>query len=133
MLFRSSTPTSAIRVLIVDDNPTMVKLIASFLNDPQSFATTGCTSISRTLELVETEEFDVVITDLVMPELTGLELIARIRDIQPACRTIVVTGYPAEEHLQRMLELGVEEHLTKPFHRDEIVAAVLKASTALEA
>ena len=126
-------PTSVIRVLIVDDNPTMVKLIASFLNDPQSFATTGCTSISRTLELVETEEFDVVITDLVMPELTGLELIARIRDIQPACRTIVVTGYPAEEHLQRMLELGVEEHLTKPFHRDEIVAAVLKASTALEA
>ena len=115
-----------IRVLIVDDNPVMVKLISSFLADAKCFTTTCCTTISRTLELVETEEFDVVITDLVMPELSGLELISRIHDIQPTCKAVVVTGYPAEEHLQRMMELGVEVHLSKPFHRDEIIAAVQK-------
>lgn len=115
-----------IRVLIVDDNPVMVKLISSFLADTKCFTTTCCTTISRTLELVETEEFDVVITDLVMPELSGLELISRIHDIQPTCKAVVVTGYPAEEHLQRMMELGVEVHLSKPFHRDEIIAAVQK-------
>jgi len=112
------------RILVLDDNQVMVKLITAFLDDPERFAPKGTSTVTEALELLEQQEFDIVVTDISMPEMSGLDLIPRIYEIQEACRVIIITGYPNEEHLQKIMELGVEEYLVKPFHRDEIINAV---------
>ena len=112
------------KILIVDDNQVMVKLITAFLDDPARYKPTGTSSALEALELLEETAFDIVVTDINMPEMSGLDLIPKIYDVQDACKIIIITGYPNEEHLHRIMDLGVEEYLVKPFHRDEIVGAV---------
>jgi CheY-like chemotaxis protein len=117
-----SQPPSSI--LVVDDNRVMVKLIMAFLADPDEFTTDGCSSPDEALKKMAITPYDIVITDINMPEMSGIDLIPKLKQIHPPTKIIVITGYPSENYVKEIGSLGVEEYLVKPFHKDEIVGAV---------
>ena len=85
------------------------------------------TALSDSLEAVELtrhEEFDLIVTDIRMPGIDGLEALERVRQTQPDVRSLVVTGYSTEADSIRAIRLGVGEYLQKPFRLEQFREAV---------
>ncbi len=113
------------KILIVDDSPVSRKLVELPLAQKQyrlTFANTG----QEAIKLVEADRPDLVILDWMMPDLTGEELCQRIRSSSPDSLTyiIVLTGNTDKDSLVKALDAGADDHLTKPFHRGELLARV---------
>jgi diguanylate cyclase (GGDEF)-like protein len=113
------------KVLIIDDSPVSRKLVELPLAQKQYkliFAQTGL----EAMNLFEEHQPDLVILDWVMPDLTGEELCRRIRSSSrdSYCYIIVLTGNTDKDSLVRALDAGADDHLTKPFHRGELMARV---------
>jgi CheY-like chemotaxis protein/anti-sigma regulatory factor (Ser/Thr protein kinase) len=79
------------------------------------------------LEIIEHRAVDVLLTDVMMPGLDGLELLERARDRHPELRAIVMTGFKTEEAIIRAFRNKACDFLNKPFHVDELVEAVQSA------
>jgi CheY-like chemotaxis protein/glycine cleavage system H lipoate-binding protein len=79
------------------------------------------------LALLEDRSYDVVLTDLMMPEVDGLELLTRIRDKKLAVQAIMITGYPTVKTALKAKKLGAFEYVTKPFTRQELRSVVVRA------
>ena len=116
---------SGFKVLVVDDSPVYRKLVKHALSQDSStvlFATTG----NEALEIFERERPEIVITDWVMPDLTGIELCQRIRGGTRASYTyvIILTSNAEKENVVKGLSAGADDYLTKPFHAAELLARV---------
>jgi diguanylate cyclase (GGDEF)-like protein len=113
------------KILVIDDSPVSRKLVElPLLQKGYSliFATNGHSA----LELFEKHRPDVVITDWMMPDLTGKQICQRIRasSQDPYAYIIVLTGQTSKDNLVEALALGADDYLTKPFHRGELLARV---------
>lgn len=116
---------SGLKVLVADDSPVYRKLVEQALSQDTCsvlFANSG----REAIEIFEREHPDVVITDWVMPDLTGIELCQKIRDDANAAYTylIILTSHAEKENVVKGLSAGADDYLTKPFHRDELLARV---------
>lgn len=116
---------SSFSVLVADDSPIYRKLVEHALAEdscPVSFASSG----HQAIEIFEREHPDLVITDWVMPDLTGIELCQRIRTGAQSSYTyiIILTSNAEKENVVKGLSAGADDYLTKPFHRDELLARV---------
>jgi DNA-binding NtrC family response regulator len=125
------------RILIVDDDPIVAESIAEMLRaDGASVAT--CATGEEALEAIEEADrkagagrdrpFGLVITDVAMPGMGGLELLKQIRKRFPAMVVLVVTGYATIENAVEAVKQGAADYLTKPLVDDELRIAVEKAS-----
>lgn len=107
------------RILFVDDEPTLVQICGAALKNLGYEATT-CTSGYEALGIVKPDplKFDLVITDLTMPDMTGLDLSRKLLQLRPDLPIILTTGYSATLTAERTRELGIRELLPKPhtFH-----------------
>jgi CheY-like chemotaxis protein len=115
------------KILVVDDEPVVRELTMEILrrsgHDPH-----GVTSARGALELLEAESFDLVVSDVVMPEMTGVEFLDELRDLLPEIPVVLMTGGSQEpERTTRAVELGACVLLYKPFTRDELTEAVATA------
>ena len=113
------------QVLVIDDSPVSRKLVEQPLAQKQYkmiFAKTG----EEAIRLFEEHRPDLVIMDWVMPDLSGEELCRRIRSSPQDAYSyiIVLTGSTDKDCLVEALEAGADDHLTKPFHRGELLARV---------
>jgi len=116
---------SSFKVLVADDSPVYRKLVEQALSQDACsvcFASSG----REALEIFEREHPAIVITDWVMPDLTGIELCQRIRADANAAYTylIILTSHAEKENVVKGLSAGADDYLTKPFHRDELLARV---------
>jgi two-component system cell cycle response regulator len=114
-----------LKVLVADDSAVYRKLVEQTLDPAQHsilFAKTGQSAI----ELFEQHHPSLVITDWMMPDLTGIELCRHIRANAQASYTyiIIVTGVSEKENVVKGLAAGADDYLTKPFHPDELSARV---------
>ena len=115
---------SSFSVLVADDSPIYRKLVEHALAEdscPVLFASSG----HQAIEIFEREHPDLVITDWVMPDLTGIELCQRIRTGAQSSYTyiIILTSNAEKENVVKGLSAGADDYLTKPFHRDELAGA----------
>ena len=113
-------------VLIVDDEPQICKLIDKALVGKGM----QCTSISEprlAAQLLESERFSVVVTDISMPHINGFELLALARRNDPDCKVILVTGQSGTYYLAKALSSGAYDYLQKPFDLNHLVKVVRKA------
>jgi len=114
------------RILLVDDYEQLAKLVSSVLKHQHHEVVTAENGL-HALRLFDEHPFDLVITDLWMPEMGGVELIQRLRSHRPDCRIIAITGAKggdAGERLRRAREAGADASLAKPFGRDELLELV---------
>jgi len=106
-------PTPNTRALVVEDDPNIVDLIRSNLA-VRGFDTVVSADGVRTLQLLETEEPDIVLLDLMLPEVDGFELCRQIRE-RSSVAIIVVSARGGERDKVTALNVGADDYMTKPF------------------
>jgi len=113
------------KILVVDDDSSIREIIEALLQR-QGHDVTTCTSAKQALEVVETHAFDLVITDLVMPEVGGVELVNHLTRNSDT-KVLVVSGSERdgnEGHLEFAERQGAARVMEKPFAGDDLIAAV---------
>ncbi len=124
---RSTTGT----VLIVDDEVTARELCSEVaLEAGLRVRTTGTTELA--LEMLEQAPIDIVITDLKVPQLGGLELLRRIRAAYPHIAVVVLTQYGTIETAVEAMRAGAADYVTKPFHVEELRSKLERLLRAVE-
>ena len=116
------------RILAIDDEHVIRMLVVEIL-ESVGHEVVGAESAEHALELLETHEFDLVVSDVVMPGLSGLELLEAARRRQASLPILLVTGAGTYETLSQALTRGAAGLVTKPFAHAELQTAV---SDALE-
>lgn len=110
-------------VLIVDDELDIREMIELKLRF-DGFRVLTAEEGERGIQIAEEQELDLIITDLKMPGMGGLEFLERIRTLAPEVAVIVVTGYLSPDAISRSRELGAREIIRKPFTIQEFEKAV---------
>lgn len=114
---------TAKRILLVDDEPNVVKSCARML-ELEGFAVAGVTGGKEALDLYRRERFDLVLTDLKMPDVDGLEVLTAVRRLNPGAAVVIFTAYGTKESVVEALRLGAREFLEKPLDTKALVATV---------
>ncbi len=116
------------RILIVDDEPNLAFLLAENLIDlGPDYEIEVCNSSADALALNKEKPFDLVITDLMMPEINGLTLSKYLIQQWSEIKLILITAYANEEIAIRAKNLGISSHITKPFDMEDMLIAVQTA------
>jgi two-component system response regulator PilR (NtrC family) len=122
----SATTTHKARILVVDDERSMQEFLEIFLRrEGCDVATTG--DVDAAVALLESDDFDVVISDLQMPGKTGLDLLRAMRQLAPETLAIVITAYATTETAIAAMKEGAYDYVLKPFQVDEIRLVLEKA------
>jgi len=113
------------RILIVDDEPNLAFLLAENLVDlGPNYEIEVCNSSADALVLNQKKPFDLVITDLMMPDINGLTLTKHLTQQKPEIKLILMTAYGNEEIALKAQKLGISGYITKPFALEEMLTAV---------
>src|SRR5262245_58348861 len=126
------SPAGAPRILIVDDDPGQRSLLDSFLRS-QGFVTVLAHSGEHALEILREEEFSLMISDVRMPGLTGLETLRRARQQHAVLPVLLVTAYADIREAVGAMRDGALNYLAKPIDLDELLASVRQATGLAEA
>ena len=110
------------KILVVDDELDIALLIKDVLED-EGFSTTAIDSSKKALELVQKEKFDLILLDVMMPEMSGTTLCTKIREITSS-PIIFVTAKTSTLDKLLGFEVGADDYITKPFIIEELVARV---------
>lgn len=114
------------RILIVDDEQDITSVLSDVLTD-RGYNTTMAHNGREALSAFLADPFDLVITDLKMPEMDGLELLARLRSTNPEAMVIMMTGYATVETAVEALKTGAYDYILKPFKVSELLQVVDRA------
>jgi two-component system KDP operon response regulator KdpE len=109
-------------VLVVDDDPDVQKLVTVNL-EARGYQVKAVARGTEALSLLKQEPFDLVILDLVMPGISGIEVCSRIREDSDV-PVIVLSAYDEEELKVQALDAGADDYVTKPFGQDELLARI---------
>jgi DNA-binding NtrC family response regulator len=116
-----------IKVLLVDDDESMCQLLAENLKT-HGLEPTWTKSAAEAIETLRHNAFDVVVTDLNMDELNGLELCERVAGMQPDLPVVVITGYGSLETAVGAIRAGAYDFINKPFQIEELIMAIERAT-----
>jgi len=114
-----------VRILMVDDHPVVLAGLKALVNGDPGLTIVGEARDGRTaLRLAQRLVPDVVVLDISLPEMNGVELAAALRSEVPACRILVLTVHEERAYLRQLLELGVRGYLLKRSAADELPRAI---------
>jgi putative nucleotidyltransferase with HDIG domain len=122
----STDETLTGRVLVVDDEPGACKLL-SLIVGPPAFHCTTASSGEEALVALQREQFDAVISDLHMPGISGMELLAEVRRCYPHLAFLVTTGVDDVDVGVRAMRSGADDYLVKPLIEDAVMASLESA------
>ena len=114
------------RILVIDDEDVIRALVMEIL-ETAGHEITGAESAEGALALLEDDEFDLVVSDVIMPGLSGLELLEAVRSRRASLPVVLVTGAGTYDTLSQALTRGAAGLVTKPFAHAELQAAVADA------
>ncbi len=120
------------RILVVDDEEVVIKSCERILQ-PAGYDVKGVTSGEEAISVLKNGGFDLVITDLKMPGVDGMELIRWLRSHNPHAAIVVITGYPSQESIKEALQLGIVDYLPKPFSPELLLDVTEKAINTVKA
>lgn len=113
------------RILVVDDEESIRITLSEFLIR-DGYDVSYADNAIFALQLMETNDFDCVITDIIMPKMTGIELLKEIRNTDADCRIIIMTGEPTVDTAVQAVQMGANDYLSKPIRKDELLKIVKK-------
>jgi len=111
------------KILVVDDEAN-IRLLCNEILTRHDFIPTCVDSPSRALQVVEEETFDLLMTDISMPEMDGLQLLQSIREFQEDLPAIVITGHGRLDQAIHSLHLGAQAFIVKPFTQQELLQTI---------
>src|ERR1700687_2386246 len=123
--------TAVINLLIVDDEPAIRETCAEVAQQSGMKATAVATA-EEALEVLEHAAVDIVLTDLMLPHTSGLELLKRVHDTHPNMPVIVLTQYGTIDSAVAATRVGAIDYVTKPFRIEELRARLERAARAVE-
>ena len=115
-----------IKILVVDDELSMREFL-SILLEREGYDVAVAGSAEEALRLMDNSPFDLVLSDVNMPGLSGIELLARIRKQSPGTGVLMITAYSAAEQAVEAMKLGAYDYIAKPFKIEEIKQLVINA------
>ena len=118
------------RILLIDDDPTLGAYLARVLQTHGHFEVSHELGAAPALRRLQTELWDLLITDIEMPGMTGLELVRQVRQLAPDLPIMVITGHPTVENLITALRRSVDEFLPKPIAAEDLIS---RAAALVEA
>jgi len=119
------------KVLILDDEPIVLKRLKPALEKSGYEVEAFSRSLEASSRIME-KDFDIVITDLKMEGLDGMEFLAQVKDRSPVTEVIVITGFATMETAKESFKKGVFDFLAKPFKLGEIKEVVAKAESKIK-
>jgi len=114
------------RILVVDDEEIVLKSCRKILEGGGHQVSTVLSG-HEALDLLEKDPFDIVITDMKMPGIDGIELLTRVREKYPDLAVIMITGYSTVQSAVQAMKLGAFDYIPKPFTPDEVLIVVERA------
>ncbi len=121
------SPGEGIRVLIVDDEKSHAEVVGEALQR-QGYEISLATSGNAGGRQIDQEDFDIILTDLRMSDLGGMEILKKARQIQPDCEVLVITGHGDVKTAVEAIKHGASNYLTKPLDMAELRVLVEKAA-----
>lgn len=115
-----------IKILVVDDELSMREFL-SILLAREGYDVTVAVSAHEALNMMESTLFDLVLSDVNMPGLSGIELLARIKDKSPETAVLMLTAFSAAEQAVEAMKLGAYDYVCKPFKNEEIKQLIKNA------
>jgi len=112
-------------VLVVDDKETMLSLVVKILSDQHDV--TSAADGQQALALIAAREFDVILTDVRMPEADGFAVIRAVKRQWPATEVVMMTAFASIESAVEAIKLGAYDYLQKPFDPDDVSLIVARA------
>ncbi len=119
-------PSAAERVLVVDDEPAVAETLGEILSS-EGLAVEVATDSREAAERLARSEYALLITDLVMPGIDGMELLRRTRAVSPGTAVVIITGYGTIEAAVEAMRSGAADFLPKPFESSRILEVVNRA------
>lgn len=110
-------------ILVVDDDNRILKLLKKFLSQ-EGFLVSTSTSATEALELLNNFNYDLIILDVMMPEITGLEFAVKIKESLSTMPIVMLTALSEPEDRVKGLESGANDYLTKPFEPRELLIRI---------
>ena len=112
------------RILVIDDELDMLTLLRMIIEDNTDYEVETTNNPSEALRMLTEKPYDLVITDLKMPGLDGIELFDELKDINPEIPVIILTAYGSLETAEEATKKGVADFITKPFRKDAILLTI---------
>lgn len=119
------------RILVVDDSPHTLELLQRNLAS-EGYRVFAAGSVAEAIRILDTTTVDLVVTDLKMPKVSGIDLVRHVRENCKDTEVMTITGYPSIEGAVKAIKTGAEEYLTKPFTDEELFAAVRRTLDKLQ-
>ncbi|MDH3514525.1 MAG: sigma-54 dependent transcriptional regulator [Gammaproteobacteria bacterium] len=115
------------RILVVDDEEIVIRSCLRILGSNGDYEVEAVQDGWEALRKIDENDYDVVILDIMMPEIDGLEVLQRVKETHPDVDVIMVTGHSQIETAVRSMKLGAFDYLPKPFDPDELELVVARA------
>jgi DNA-binding response OmpR family regulator len=115
----------AYRILVVDDESYIRDLIRDTLT-AKGYQVGVAANGVEALDMLPRDRFDIMVTDVVMPGMEGLELVKQVKRLHPQVRIVVLTGYPRSSDIGDFLLQGADDFLPKPFRANALLAVLRK-------
>lgn len=112
------------RILVVDDELDMLMLLRMIIEDNTDYEVETTNNPSEALKMVMENDYDLVISDLKMPGMDGLELFDEVKEMDPDLPLIIITAYGSLETSAEAIKKGVADFITKPFRKDSILFTI---------
>lgn len=120
-----------IRILVVDDELIVIRSAERVLH-AEGYNVEGALGGKEAIKKIEQNDYDLVFTDLKMPEIDGLALINWIKERKPSLGIVVITGYPSQDTIKEALELGIIDYVPKPFTPSVLLDVTQRAADWLK-
>ena len=115
------------RILVVDNEPNMLRLLKTILMDKTGYEVTTTNNPLEVSKMLQGDRYHVVISDLKMPLVDGMDLIEIIRKIDQTLPIIIITAYGTIETAEEAVQKGAYDFITKPFRKETILITIRRA------
>ena len=115
------------RILVVDDEPNMLRLLKTILMDKTGYEVTTTNNPLEVSKMLQEDHYDLVITDLKMPLVDGIDLIGIVKGLDAIMPIIVITAYGTIETAEEAIQKGAYDFITKPFRKETILITIKRA------
>ncbi len=103
------------KIAIIDDEHDILEMLERFLKRSEKFEIDTFSSPKNILETLKTGKYDLILLDIMMPELNGLDVLDEVKKVSPSTKVIMMTAYSSIDKVVTSNKIGAEDYLTKPF------------------